>query len=104
MALEGLAYAHLAKLFWELARPLATQAKLLPERPLRWAKNKYSRRAYQAICDIPLDISKEELDRRMKVFGDNHFGMLPTIRLHGVEFRAVAQASAAGQSSSSLST
>jgi hypothetical protein len=24
-----------------------------------------------------------------KVFGGNHFGMCPTINLHGVEFRAV---------------
>jgi len=94
MALEGLAYAHLARLFWELARLLAREAEPLPERPLRWNGKKNSRRAYKAICDIPLDISKEELDRRMKVFGDNHFGMSPTIRLHGVEFRAVAQGSA----------
>jgi len=94
MALEGIAYAHLARLFWELAEQLAREAEPLPERPLRWTGKKNSRRAYQAICDIPLDISKEELDRRMKVFGDNHFGMSPTIRLHGVEFRAVAQGSA----------
>jgi methionyl-tRNA formyltransferase len=94
MALEGLAYAHLAKLFWELARPLAREAEPLPERPLRWNGKKNSRRAYQAVCDIPLDITKEDLDRRMKVFGDNHFGMSPTIRLHGVEFRAVAPVSA----------
>ena len=94
MALEGLAYAHLAKLFWELAGPLASEAEPLPERPLRWTGKKNSRRAYQEVCDIPLDITKEELDRRMKVFGDNHFGMSPAIRLHGVEFRAVAQGSA----------
>jgi methionyl-tRNA formyltransferase len=94
LALEGLAYAHLAKLFWKLAKPLAREAEPLPERPLRWATKKNSRRAYQAICDIPLDISKGEFDRRMKVFGDNHFGMSPTIRLHGVEFRAVAQVAA----------
>jgi methionyl-tRNA formyltransferase len=41
------------------------------------------------LCDIPLDITKEELDRRLRVFGGNHWGMLPTIRLHGVTFRAV---------------
>jgi len=94
MALEGIAYAHLARLFWELAEQ-RQRGRTLAGAPLavdRGKKN--SRRAYQAICDIPLDISKEELDRRMKVFGDNHFGMSPTIRLHGVEFRAVAQGSA----------
>jgi len=25
----------------------------------------------------------------MRVFGGNHFGLAPTIHLHGVEFRAV---------------
>ena len=41
------------------------------------------------MCDIPPDIPKDELDRRLKVFGGNHFGVAPTIHLHGVEFRAV---------------
>jgi methionyl-tRNA formyltransferase len=89
LGLEGLAYAHLAQLFWRLARTLATQAEPLPEKPLRWNTRKYSSRAYRAICDIPLDITKEDLDRRMRAFGSNHWGTLPTIRLHGVTFRAV---------------
>jgi hypothetical protein len=89
LGLEGLAYAHLAQLYWKLAGPLATDATPLPVQPLRWARKKNSRRAYQAICDIPFDISREELERRLKVFGGNHFGVAPTIRLHGVEFRAV---------------
>jgi methionyl-tRNA formyltransferase len=88
--LEGLAYAHLAKLFWRLARPLAAEAAPLPQCALQWGSRKYSRRAYRAICDIPVDISKEELDRRLRVFGGNHWGMTPAINLHGVEFRAVA--------------
>ena len=50
---------------------------------------KYSRRDYRAMCEIPLDITRDELDRRIRVFGGNHFGMSPTINLHGVEFRAV---------------
>jgi methionyl-tRNA formyltransferase len=87
--LEGLAYAHLARLFWQLAKHLATQSDPLPHAALQWAHRKYSRRAYRAICDIPLDISKEELDRRLRVFGGNHWGMGPAINLHGVEFRAV---------------
>jgi methionyl-tRNA formyltransferase len=87
--LEGLAYAHLAQLFWRLSKALATEPAPLPEQPLQWGAKKNSRRTYRAICNIPLDISKEELDRRMRVFGGNHFGMTPTINLHGVEFRAV---------------
>ena len=87
--LEGLAYAHLAKLFWRLSKALATQPQPLPVQDLQWGTKKNSRRAYQAICNIPLDITQEELDRRMRVFGGNHHGIAPTIMLHGVEFRAV---------------
>ena len=87
--LEGLAYAHVAKLFWRLARHLATDPAALPACDLQWSRQKYSRSAYRAICDIPVDISKDELDRRLRVFGGNHWGMAPAIKLHGVEFRAV---------------
>ena len=89
LGLEGLAYAHLARLFWQMAKLLATDPALLPPLPIEWGAKKYSRRNYRAICDMPLDIPKDEFDRRIKVFGGNHFGMAPTIRLHGVEFRAV---------------
>jgi methionyl-tRNA formyltransferase len=89
LGLEGLAYAHLALLFWRMAKSLATDREPPPTRPMQWGATKYSRRAYRAICDIPLDISKPELDRRIKVFGGNHFGIAPTINLHGIEFRAV---------------
>jgi len=90
VALEGLAYAHMAQLFWRMAKMLATQAEALPASSLQWGNRKNSRRAYQAICNIPFDITKEELDRRLRVFGGNHFGISPSINLHGVEFRAVA--------------
>jgi methionyl-tRNA formyltransferase len=89
LGLEGLAYAHLAHLFWRMSKSLVTDPELPPTRPIKWGATKYSRRAYRAICDIPLDISKHELDRRINVFGGNHFGIAPTINLHGIEFRAV---------------
>lgn len=87
--LEGLAYAHLAQLYWRLAGYLATETDPLPHSAAQWGKKAYSRHAYRAICDIPLDIGKDELDRRLRVFGGNHWGMSPAINLHGVEFRAV---------------
>jgi methionyl-tRNA formyltransferase len=89
LALEGLAYAHLARLFWALAKELATSEQPLPAKPVQWSGRKNSRRAYAAICDIPLDITRDELELRMRVFGGSHFGVAPTIRLHGVEFRAL---------------
>ena len=92
LGLEGLAYAHLAHLFWCMAKSLATDPEPPPALPIAWGGRKYSRRAYRAMCDIPLDIHKDELDRRLKVFGGNHFGISPTINLHGIEFRAVLPA------------
>jgi methionyl-tRNA formyltransferase len=89
VALEGLTYAHLARLYWRLGKQLATDAAALSQIALRWGARKNSRRAYQALCDIPLDISKEELDLRMRIFGGNHFGMAPVVHLHGMQFRAV---------------
>ena len=89
LGLEGLAYARLALLFWRLAKRLARDPEPPPTRPIQWGARKYSRRTYRAMCEIHLDIAKEELDRRIRVFGGHHFGMSPTINLHGVEFRAV---------------
>jgi methionyl-tRNA formyltransferase len=87
--LEGLAYAHLAQLFWRMARSLATNVALPPPLAATWGSRKYSRRVYREICEIPLDIPRDELVRRVRVFGGNHFGMSPTIHLHGIEFRVV---------------
>jgi methionyl-tRNA formyltransferase len=58
---------------------------------MRWSGTRTTRRSYQAICDIPLDIPRDELDRRLKIFGANHFGVSPTIHLHGIAFRAVTR-------------
>ena len=89
VGLEELAYAHLAQLFWRMAKQLAVDTASPAVLPIKWGSKKYSRRDYRAICNIPLGIPKDELDRRIRVFGDSHFGMSPTINLHGIEFRAV---------------
>ena len=73
-----------------MARSLAVDPKPPPALPLQWGNKKYSRSAYRAMCEIPLDVAKNELDRRIKVFGGNHFGMSLTFNLHGVEFCAVS--------------
>ncbi len=89
LGLEGLAYAHLARQFWRMAKSLATDPKLPPGLAIEWGSRKNSRRAYRALCDLPLDLPKDELDRRLKVFGGTHFGISPTIHLHGIEYRTV---------------
>ncbi len=75
VGLEGMAYARLAYLFWSLARPLATCSEPLPRLPLRWSGTKSTRRDYAALCDVPPDIERNELDHRIEVFGDDpNFG------------------------------
>lgn len=87
--LEKLAYSCLVRQFVDWADLLANQpAPLTPRQAASWNEHKNSRRSYRALCDIPLDISKEDLERRMRAFGDNHFGIVPTVTLHGHEFRA----------------
>jgi hypothetical protein len=102
LGLEGLAYAHLAFLYWRMANSLALDPQPPPALPLQWGARKYSRSAYRAMCEIPLDIARDELERRISIFGGNHFGVSPTINLHGVEFRAVAAPSLQPEDSSHL--
>jgi len=78
------AVARLAR----LAKQLARDAASLPTLSIKWGSKKYSRRDYLAMCNIPLSIQKDELERRIRVFGGDHFGISPTINLHGIEFRA----------------
>ena len=68
--LEGMAYARLSYLFWSLARPLATRCEPLAQLPIRWSGSKTTRRDYEPIRGVALDISRDELDRRIKAFND----------------------------------
>jgi len=85
--LEQIAYIRLAYLFWRLARELATRSEPLPTLPLTWSDRKSTRQMYVSACDIPLDISKDELERRVRAFHDDFRGIPPTITLHGMKFR-----------------
>ena len=64
LGLEGLAYAHLAQLFWRMAQSLATDPAPPQALPDKWGSKKYSRRDYRAICDIALDMPEHERRRR----------------------------------------
>jgi hypothetical protein len=52
-----------------VAAALATQSEPLAELPIKWSGTKSTRRPYAAMCNIPADISKDELERRRAVFG-----------------------------------
>jgi methionyl-tRNA formyltransferase len=100
LELEQLAYVALARLLWRLAPALATQSEPLPALPVPWGGRKTSRKLYRALCDMPPDIGKDELERRLRAFGAGHFGIHPTVTLHGRRFRyePVAKVDVAGPS------
>jgi hypothetical protein len=88
-SLEEMAFVRLARLFWTLAKPLATQPEPLPEIPIRWCGRRGTRRSLATMCDLPHDISGEEMKRRIEIFGAGHFGTELTVTLHGHRFRYV---------------
>lgn len=98
-ALEQMAYVRMSYLFWRLARKLATQTEPLRTLPIKWGERKSTKKMYGSMCDIPADISKYELMRRMAAFHDDFRGMWPTVTLHGVEFRAIPIAAAGSDQS-----
>lgn len=92
--LQELAFMQLARLFWRLAPVLAVQREPLAELPLKWTGVKSTRRMLEAMCDLPLDISQQELQRRIEAFGAGDFGVELTFTLHGHKFRYVPSAAA----------
>jgi hypothetical protein len=87
--LEEIAYTKLVQTFWRMARVLATQPELLIERALRWGNKRHTRKTYEQITDIPVNTEKNELQHRVKVLRTDHFGIVPTIGLHGFQFRVI---------------
>jgi methionyl-tRNA formyltransferase len=85
--LEQLALMQLARMFWDMARIVATQSEPLTVLPVRWSGRKTTRRIFEAMCEIPADISPQELDRRVEAFGGGYFGRGLTVRLHSHPFR-----------------
>ncbi|MFT4116234.1 formyltransferase family protein [Bradyrhizobium sp.] len=88
LGLGELTYLHLLQLFEVWAEELATEPMLAPRRSMPWCGRTNTRRSYRDACAIPLDISRDELWRRMRAFGGNHYGIAPAINLHGVTFTA----------------
>lgn len=86
-SLEAMAYARMSRQFFELAKMLATSPHAPPALPVQWCGRKRTRRQLAELCDIPVDISREELERRMAVFSKGRLDAVPTVTLHGHEFR-----------------
>ncbi len=90
MRLQEMAFVELARLFWTLAPALAKQSEPLAALPIEWSGAKSTRRMYAAMCEIPIDVARDELERRIAVFGAGHYDIDLTVTLHGHLFRYVA--------------
>jgi hypothetical protein len=86
---ETQALGLLIRLLRILGPALVRDPGPLPLAPITWSPVKSSRRTVSEICTIPPDIDADELDRRIRAFGSNHFGLHPTLTLHGHRFRYV---------------
>lgn len=91
--LEEMAFVGCTRLFWRLAKTLATLSEPLDVLPVQWSGRKSTRAMYAAACDIPIDIDEDELNRRIAAFGAGLAGVNPTVRLHGHQFRYVGSGS-----------
>ena len=87
--LEQMAFVALARLFWNLAQSL-TGREPLATQPVAWSGIKSTRRLYQDLREATASISKDDLDRRIAVFGDAETGDDLTLTVHGHKFRYVA--------------
>jgi methionyl-tRNA formyltransferase len=94
--LEQIAFIRLAYLFWRLAKDLATRSEPLAVLPIAWSGWKSTRKDYVSACQIPTDISKAELELRVRAFHDDFRAIYPTINLHGFQFQLIAPTAAGG--------
>jgi len=80
------AYLAMLSLFRRLAPALVTRPHSLPTLPVVWDTKRTTRALFAALCDIPIDIDKTELLRRISAFGGGDGHSVPTIWLHGIGF------------------
>jgi hypothetical protein len=90
--LESRAAGLLVGMFRALARALACEPAPLPVLPVTWSPVKSTRQAFAALCEIPLDLGRAEMERRIRAFSCNNFGLEPTVTLHGYRFRYAGEA------------
>jgi methionyl-tRNA formyltransferase len=85
--LEQLAFVRVAHLFWRMSGEIAREPGALPTLPIAWSGIKSNRRMYQALCELPADISAAELKRRIRAFDDDFRAIPLTVTLHGARFQ-----------------
>ncbi len=81
--LEVRAFALLAKTLHALGPHLAQDPAPLPAIPVTWARQKSSRRQIAELCAMTMDLPHEEIDRRIRAFAGNGFGIDVTLDVGG---------------------
>jgi methionyl-tRNA formyltransferase len=85
MMLADLAFQATLRLFAKLAPIMALSAQPLKPIDERWSGRKTSRRDYDRMTDLPLNIDAVEFDRRLRSFGEDPETRI-TVTLHGRRF------------------
>lgn len=86
---EKQAFIESVRLMWRFGPTLAKDPAPLPALPVAWSGRRSTRAMLRGYCDIPGDIGRDELDRRIAAFGHAPLGDTPTITVHGRTFRYV---------------
>ena len=86
MALAQLAYEAAVKLFADYAPRIATATQPLPHIGEAWQGPKRRKADFEAMCRLPPDIGRQELERRYLAFGQGPQNQLFT-ELHGRRFQ-----------------
>jgi methionyl-tRNA formyltransferase len=81
------AYLAMLGLVQRLAKALVTIPAPLPTLPMVWGSRRGTRALFADLCDFRPDIDAEELQRRIRAFGGGDGLSVPTVWLHGVQFR-----------------
>lgn len=81
--LEVRAFALLAKALHALGAHLAHDPAPLPSIPVTWARQKSSRRQIAELCAMTMDLPPDEIDRRIRAFAGNGFGIDVTLDVGG---------------------
>jgi len=85
--LVNLTEFHMFELLKELAPSLANQADYLDTTDDQWQRLPLKKKDFLAICHIPLDISEEELNRRIFAFGDSDGSIFPYLVADNKKYR-----------------
>lgn len=85
MELAAAAYQATVDLFGRLAPAIVTSTAPLPHAGVAWSGTKRRRADFEAMLELPPDVSAEELERRYRAFGHGPDNRLHVV-LHGRRF------------------